>query len=134
MRLNHAIHNEELCRKLRAENNFLDWVIISAFYSALHYSEYELFPFQIGNEIYKDFDEYYEVPKSTRNSRHSTRQKLVYSNIGKLAGVAYHRLKQMAWTARYYDYVFNEADANIALEKLDVFKSCLSKSLAVQKS
>lgn len=134
IRLNHALHNEELCRKLRAENNFLDWVIVSAFYSALHYSEYELFPFQIGKGIYKDFDEYYKVLKSDRDNRHAARQRLVYSNISALAGAAYHWLKQTAWSARYYNYVFDESDANIALEKLDIIKSCLSKSLTVQKA
>ncbi len=134
MKLNHAVHNEELCRKLRAENNFLDWVITSAFYSALHYTEYELFPIQIGKRIYKDFDKYYEALKSSIDNKHYARQRLIYSDIAGAAGSAYHWLKDNCWSARYYSYLVDEKNANIALEKLDIIKSYLSKPLTVQKS
>lgn len=133
-KLNHAAHNEELCRKLRAENNFLDWVIITGFYSALHYSDYELFPLQIRNMVYDDFDGYYKVLKNNKDNMHFARQRLIYSNIATAAGSAYQWLKDNCWYARYYNYLVDEKDANIALEKLDIIKSCLSKSLTVQKS
>lgn len=131
MRLDHAAHNEDLCRKLHSENIFFDWVVISAFYSALHYAEYELFPFQIGKGIYDDFDKYYKMIKMDRDNKHDARLRLVYSNINKDAGSAYQWLKTNCWNARYYDYLLNQKDANDALNKLDIIKSHLSKLLTI---
>jgi len=100
MKLNHALHNEELCRKLHSEDHFQDWVIISAFYSVLHYSEYELFPFQVGASVYHDFDKYYKLFKMARDNKHDARLRLVYSNIDIHAGAAYSWLKVNCWSAR----------------------------------
>jgi len=134
MRLNHAEHNEELCRQLHLENNFPDWVIVSAFYSALHYSEYELFPFGVGTGIYQNFDEYYKVFKMAKDNKHNARLRLVYSCIDASAGTAYNWLKQNCWSARYYDYLFDETEAANALEKLNTLKSHLSKLLTVSEA
>ena len=127
MRLDHAIHNEDLCRKLYLKSCSFDWVITIAFYSALHYSQYEVFPFQVGNRIYHNFDDYYNVFKSNKDNKHQARQRLVYSHISASAGAAYRWLKDNCWSARYYSYLVDESDARIALEKLDIIKSHLSK-------
>lgn len=134
MGLDHAIHNEELCRKIYFKNCFFDWVVTIAFYSALHYSQYELFPFQVGKTIYHNFDDYYNVFKSNMDNKHQARQRLVYSNISASAGAAYRYLKDNCWSARYYSYVVDKSDATIALKKLDIIKSHLSKLSIVQDS
>ena len=45
--LNHAIHNKEACEYLSKEPKFSDWVITTAFYSALHFIDYKIFPLDL---------------------------------------------------------------------------------------
>ncbi|HEY5325673.1 MAG TPA: hypothetical protein VIJ27_01630 [Mucilaginibacter sp.] len=127
MSLAHAKHNEALCNKLNDEKVYFDWVVTTAFYSALHFSEYQLFPFSIGPTEYPDFDVYYGVFKSLRDNKHDARKRLVYSNIHSKAGSAYNWLKDLCWTARYYDYDISIAEANESVNKLNTLKTYLTK-------
>lgn len=131
MSLEHALHNEKLCLKLHQENEFLDWVITTAFYSALHYSEFQLFPFTFGPHEYPDFDSWYNIFKSSKDNKHDARKRLVYSNISPIAGSSYSFIKDLCWTARYYEYKMSENDANIAIEKLRIVKGELKKLVAI---
>lgn len=127
MSLAHAQHNEALCNKLYTERSFFDWVVTTAFYSALHYSEFQLFPFSIGPTEYADFDIYYGIFKSLNDNKHDARKRLVYSNIHSKAGAAYNWLKDLCWTARYYDYDISVDEAREAVNKLNIIKSYLTK-------
>ncbi|MBB6131424.1 hypothetical protein [Mucilaginibacter lappiensis] len=127
MSLNHAKHNEDLCNKLNIDKKFCDWIVTTAFYSALHYSEYQLFPFKIGPTEYASFDLYYDAFKTSRDNKHDTRKRLVYSNINATAGAAYNWLKDLCWTARYYNYMITEQEADVAVSKLEIIKTHLSK-------
>ncbi len=40
-----AYHNEESCLFLETSHKFHDWVITTAFYSALHFCKYYIFPY-----------------------------------------------------------------------------------------
>ena len=128
MNLNHAKHNEDLCRKLHNEKNFFDWILTIAFYSALHYSEHSLFPLQFGQRVYHSFDKYYQAFKMSNDNKHDARKRLIYSNIDASAGAAYSWLKDSSLKARYYDYKINELEADMAIRKLDVIKSYIIKS------
>lgn len=127
MSLNHAAHNENFCHMLLSRKTFSDWVITGAFYSALHYADYELFPLKFGSHSYPDFDKYYRIFKMNRDNKHDARQRLIYSNINPSAGAAYHWLKLNCWSARYYEYMFDETEADLAVEKLLIIKSHISK-------
>ncbi|RYX87218.1 hypothetical protein EON73_01810 [bacterium] len=129
MSLNHAKHNEDLCNKLHGDQCYFDWIITTAFYSALHYSEYQLFPFILGPTEYTNFDVYYDAFKRNKDNKHDARKRLVYSNINPQAGAAYNWLKDLCWTARYYDYDITKEEADIALNKLNIIKSHISKNI-----
>ncbi len=42
--LEYAQHNEKACKYLDKKPEFTDWVITTAFYSALHFVRYKIFP------------------------------------------------------------------------------------------
>ncbi|MEJ7683795.1 MAG: hypothetical protein WKG06_39235 [Segetibacter sp.] len=43
-RLDHAIHNENVCSYLELKKEYADWIITTAFYSALQFVSYKIFP------------------------------------------------------------------------------------------
>ncbi|RYE28829.1 MAG: hypothetical protein EOP42_15830 [Sphingobacteriaceae bacterium] len=128
MSLAHAKHNENLCIKLHTEDCYYDWIITTAFYSALHYSEFQLFPFNLGPTEYSTFDVYYNAFKRNNDNKHDARKRLIYSNIDSKAGAAYNWLKDLCWTARYYDYQITKEEADVALNKLNIIKTYITKT------
>lgn len=44
-RFQHGEHNEEVCDLLALNQKFSDWTITTAFYAALHFVSYKIFPF-----------------------------------------------------------------------------------------
>lgn len=44
MPLNHAKHNYEVCFFLYEKTKYNDWIITTAYYSAIHFVYYKLFP------------------------------------------------------------------------------------------
>lgn len=66
MRKQHAIHNEEACDFLLSSNKFNDWVITTAFYSALHFVQHEIFPLTHDDKKYGFKDLLWESPKKKK--------------------------------------------------------------------
>jgi len=64
MRKEHAEHNESLCELLLNNGNYNDWVITTAFYSAIHFVRHKIFPLdkydpQTGSqESFSNFNDY----------------------------------------------------------------------------
>ena len=52
MKQEHAKHNEDACHYLNQSGKYNDWVITTAFYSAMHYVQYELFSMEVGDKAY----------------------------------------------------------------------------------
>ena len=59
MKKQHAIHNEEVCDFLLTSKKFNDWVVTTAFYSSLHFVQFELFPLTDDGQKYTDFNIYF---------------------------------------------------------------------------
>jgi len=129
MGLEHAKHNESLCKELSEKKVYFDWIVTTAFYSALHYVEHQLFPLTVGPSTFSSFDTYYSRFKVNNDNKHYARKRLVYSNISSDAGAAYNWLMDNCWTAKYYDYTTCEQDADIAIQKLEKIKAAMTKSL-----
>jgi hypothetical protein len=56
----HSQHNFEACKFLLEDGKFLDWVVTTAFYSALHLVQEEIFPFRDDEGYeYSSFEQYY---------------------------------------------------------------------------
>jgi hypothetical protein len=105
--LNHARHNKEASEYLhKAEaDGFPDWVITTAFYSAIHYSYSIIFPFTEGASTFTVFDDYYKLEK--RSGSDKSKHDVTHDLIRKFhLGIEpqFAQLKSAAQTSRYLDY------------------------------
>ncbi len=124
--LNHAKHNKDVCEFLHESNpEFGDWVITTAYYSAIYYVSHHLFPnqYEINGKVrrYDNFEEYYREFKRYSNgvelNPHKIRLQLVEEYIPEIY-VEYKTLKDECWTSRYVNYVFNTLE-------VETCKDCL---------
>lgn len=129
-RLEHALHNEKVCKYLDKKQEHTDWVITTAFYSAIHFVQHKLFPLKlkINNKdwTFTDFDMYYSLETKRVTSKHKALTDLVEENLLNIA-VYYAWLKDASWTARYSDYNHSREISNKAKEYLGKIKECCIK-------
>ncbi len=128
MSKDHAEHNEKACTLLRADGQYFDWVVTTAFYSALHFVQNEIFPFTIGRRSYTCFDNYYNgyFGPGRKPSKHQTTIDLVASEIRPCTS-AYRFLYDTSMTARYRKYKVLESIADKAIKELQIVKDNCSK-------
>ena len=125
----HAERNERLCNQLCKDGVFFDWVITTAFYSALHFVQHEIFPLKVGSRNYPNFDNYYNSYFGVGNrkpSQHKATINLVYEHISD-AGDSYKWLYETCRLARYHNYRMPKPVAEKAQAKLADLKAYLSK-------
>jgi len=127
--LEHGKHNEEACDYLFIDKRFYDWVVTTAFYSALHYVHTKIFPFKEGLINYTNFESYYIFKNSKEKnlSKHSLTISLVVNKIPAVR-TYYRRLYDMCMSARYKDYKTSYEQAKKAKEDLEKIKSGLKIS------
>lgn len=121
----HAELNEKLNDELIAQNVYRDWVVTTAFYSAIHYVEYKLFssPFRFFDKEIKSLEEAHSaVPYKYRRSRHETRGDLVKLRLYKIQ-VQYDFLRKQSQNARYINYKVNESLSKEAKNCLNAIKA-----------
>lgn len=125
MRKAHALHNEALCEFLLHNGNYNDWVITTAFYSALNYVKFEMFPLHIsGVGKFEDFEMYLRKQDKS-GEKHYVLMQLV-SRYMKCGG-AYRWLLENCMTARYSEYIVSEANARHARRMLAYVKESCQK-------
>ena len=114
-RFNHATHNEHVSNLLCESDDNVDWIITTAFYSALHFTEHKLFPMKYTDSKGRKFKikalaDYYSFvyPYGTPKipNKHAVRLDLVNKNLPDI-GPDYKWLKDTCYTARYVDYQFS---------------------------
>ncbi len=121
-----AEHNENACNLLLHDGNFNDWVVTTAFYSALHYVEFQLFPLKIGKVTYNSFNEYFDQACQSLNiSKHRVKCSLVDSNLP--CGSEYRWLMDECMNARYVDYNVDKETAKMANNCLKRIKKHVTK-------
>ncbi len=129
MRKEHAEHNEELCNDLIGMGKYPDWVITAAFYSAMHYSQHQIFPLKRTQRIFRDINEfqaYFKRAFLIDKSKHQLMIDLVHDEI-KGAGASYQWLFDKCMTARYKNYKIDDKYAAEAKNKLETIKGCCDK-------
>ena len=131
-KIDHALHNEEACLFIDSSRRFPDWVVITAFYSALHFVDVKLFPdrYPIPNgrtKIFFSLDDYYQrMTKVQRRSRHDLRLQLTKDNLREI-GSLYECLLHQSFTFRYETFDADQSDADTAIRSLEAIKSfCLN--------
>jgi hypothetical protein len=122
----HAEHNERACDFLILDGNFTDWIVTTAFYSALHYVQHEIFPLANGTVTYPNFNNYYSSLTFPKASKHSVTANLVGSELS-TCETSYRWLLDACHTARYKNYVVSKKKAQTAKAKLVAIKSVLKK-------
>jgi len=129
--LGYAKHNEKACKYLDKKPEFTDWVITTAFYSALHYVRYKIFPISITSRTGKklkinDFENYFRVNNPMGLSKHSLLSNLVEEKHVEIAD-DYNKLRDISWSARYSNYKYPREVSNDAKKRLDnIKKYCTS--------
>ena len=125
-RLAHAEHNEATCDYLNQEDRFLDWVVTTAFYSALHYAEYKLFPRTEkvrggGVTEFETFDDWYKAVGY--ENKHSELRHLIQRTCPGYVTASYRALLDASHTARYRQYATSRALADKARRDLNDVKA-----------
>lgn len=124
--LEHALHNEKVCRYLDKKESFSDWIITTAFYSALHFVKFKIFPLKYktsnGKEIeITDMEMYSRVTGIRNLSKHQMLADLVSQHLPDISP-EYNSLKDMSWTARYAKYQYGRDISNKAKKDLEKIK------------
>jgi hypothetical protein len=132
MSVEQGAHNEALCEKLSLEGEWYDWIVTIAFYAALHYVEYRIFPLTIKDITYEKFDNYYPSRTDNTKSQHEARLKLVKERLN-MGYPAYRFLYDSSRNARYNNYKVSHELAKTAMLKLAVVKSLCIKSSEQKK-
>jgi len=121
-----ALIDESLCDHLLTTTKWNDWVITTAFSSALHFIDEALFPLTFGEDTYPDFEDYYvDRNKHGDFSRNSNQSRiiLIYQKLPKALS-AYKFLFEAYTTARYNEFKVDADTAKKARLRLAVVKSC----------
>ncbi|MDI9319725.1 MAG: hypothetical protein QM530_04540 [Phycisphaerales bacterium] len=119
-KIEHAAHNKEVCEFLSDKIEYLDWVITTAFYSAIHYIDHKIFPIKVkksngGKYTIKTIDEYRNLyPKNI--DKHSYRATLVNDRCPEISG-SFNWLRSTCSTARYTDYKFKDPEIVLEITK-----------------
>lgn len=128
--LDYAQHNEKACRYLDKKPEFADWVITTAFYSALHYVRYKIFPIFIERDSkkikIKDFENYFRINNPLNLSKHSLLSNLVEEKHSKIAN-DYNKLRDISWSARYSNYKYPREVSNDSKKRLERIKEYCTK-------
>jgi len=123
--IDHANHNAKACELLLETGDFNDWVVTTAYYSAIYYVDSKLFPLTIGNEpLFATFNQYLNRRRTSGQGGkpHEIRLELVRQNLPS----CYNQLKWLFDTcdgARYNSYNVSHEIAKHAKTKLDEIKS-----------
>ena len=128
-RLDHALNNEKACDYLSLHANYKDWVITTAFYSALQFVSYKIFPF-IHSDSGKDtkiesIDQYKGVLKTDLN-KHKLLRDLVEDKCAEIHE-DYSWLLSYSYSARYVNYQYPVEVSNRAKSLLAKIKTHCTK-------
>jgi uncharacterized protein (UPF0332 family) len=119
----HGERNLKLCEKLLKEKFYYDWVITTAFYSAIHFVEDYALPHEIKG---KKCENILDVKNAyNMRGRHAARERLVYEKLSLDIGIKYKWMDDKSRYARYNTYKFQPAEASKAKQYLDeIFNFC----------
>ena len=129
----HAYHNYKASKELQKCGGFDDWVITTAFYSAMKYLEDKLFPAEYEHpRKYGEFVTFKNYPQfisaygrlGADNNKHRIMSEMVAKHIDDIAVVnSYEDLRQSCHTARYINYEVGQDRLNMAVEALEIIKN-----------
>ena len=102
--IDHALHNEKVCNFISKKEDYGDWIITTAFYSAIHYVRYLMLPVNLknGTEI-NCFEALFNIQRGSVEGRHGFQNRYVTTKITEIA-IEYKQLHDWCNQARYFEY------------------------------
>ena len=132
----HGQHNKEVCEHLISSKKYNDWVITTAFYSALHYLRENIFPimYEDGTPL-SNFEEYYSYLRRNgiEKSQHKALIDLVEEKLENASDL-YRQLYTMCRTSRYNNYQTSKKKALIGKSYLDKIINVIEEVDRAKKS
>ncbi len=119
MRRSHGKHNKIVCDKLYLQNDIKcnDWVITTAFYSAIHFIDHLLFPLEYSEGLkFNNIGQAHSFIKA--ESIHQSRSILVGKFLNQFHD-QYNFLIKECHHARYSNYDVNSVLSDKAVRELD---------------
>ena len=105
----HAEHNREVYLYLCQKPEFCDWIITTAFYSAIHYVRFRMLPFEVTYKttktVYSEFESLFNALRKDNEGRHGFQLKWVGTHYSEIK-FSYRRLHELSNEARYINYQF----------------------------
>lgn len=118
-----AEHNESVCQMLYSNGSCNDWVVTTAFYSAMHFVYSVLFPLTINGFIYQTFHLYHiSLPRQNRPNKHRLTLTLVETHRPEMY-IQYRWLFDSSMNARYRNYRVSQGLSDTAKSYLTWIKS-----------
>ena len=118
----HGERNKKLSKELLNGKVYFDWVITTAFYSAIHLVEDKILPCKVSDLVCKNINDVKSAYKM--RGRHSSRERLVLSNLPKIA-IQYKWLDDQSRYSRYTTYKVTPAQADKATQYLnEILSEC----------
>ncbi len=132
-RFEHGEHNEKVCDLIAANGGFPDWSITTAFYAALHFVTFKIFPFkQKAGEVTMEFEtigQWQDFKRYTSVKRHELLKDLVAIHLPAIHP-DYDWLLSMSMTARYHHYQHEPLIADKAVRLMKTIKKACEPSTA----
>jgi len=119
--------NKELCAELHQQGKYYDWVVTTAFYSAIHYIEGKILPAKINNRQCANI---FEVKDALSvDGRHQARSRLTHQCSNYKIAAAYDWLDEQSRNSRYKTYKVNKNSADKAVYYLNnIAKFCCANT------
>lgn len=119
----HGERNKKLSEELFEGKVYFDWVVTTAFYSAIHLVEDKILPCDIDSNNCKNIN---DVKKAYRmNGRHSARERLVRDKMTLSTAIKYKWLDDKSRYSRYTTFKVTLSEAEKAKQFLsDIQKEC----------
>jgi hypothetical protein len=124
--IDHAEHNEKACEYLNKSSDFKDWVITTAFYSAMHFIRHIILPFKTvsnGKTItINNFEHLYSLLKRGNENKHRFLLNFIDIEFQEMYN-DYSNLFDLAYKARYVNYKFDHTISDLAIKRLQYIKA-----------
>lgn len=121
----HAEHNKRVCDFLSKKGEFPDWVVITAFYSAMHFVLADALPYKGKNDVVSTTLLEYKINELNHDDKnnvitdHQATKTLVFNAYGIHVSQSYNKLYETCWKVRYKDNKIKPNDASFCRTELE---------------
>ena len=122
----HGERNQKLSDELHQGKVYFDWVITTAFYSAIHYVEDAILPSNVNKSHCRNINDVKKAYKM--RGRHAARERLVFDKLPMAIGAKYKWLDDKSRYSRYTTFKITSTEADKAQQYLkEIYTACYEK-------